>query len=104
MFLIAISSEEFFYSRKHICCYFSAPWANLGISPNDSAGKDLPAMQETLETWVQSPSSENPLEEEMAAHSNTLDWKIPWTEEHGGLQARGVQRVRHAWAHGTETI
>ena len=53
-------------------------------------------MQETLEIWVQSPSWENPLEEEMAAHSNTLAWKIPQMEEHGGLQPRGVQRVRHA--------
>ena len=38
---------------------------------------------------------EDPLEKEMAAHSSTLAWKIPWTEEHGRLQSMGSQRVRH---------
>jgi len=46
------------------------------------------------ETWVQSLGGD-PLEKEMAAHSRTLAWKIPWTEEHGGLQSTGSQRVRH---------
>ena len=46
----------------------------------------LPAMQETQ---VQSLSREDPLEKEMATHSNTLAWKIPWTEEHGRLQFMG---------------
>ena len=40
-----------------------------------------------------------PLEKEMAAHSNILAWKIPWTEEPGGLQSMGLQRVGHDWAH-----
>ena len=48
--------------------------------------------------WVQSLSQEDPLEEEMATHSNILAWKIPWTEEPGGLQSLGLQRVRHDWA------
>ena len=48
--------------------------------------------------WVQSLSQEDPLEEEMATHSNILAWKIPWTEEPGGLQSMGLQRVRHDWA------
>ena len=48
--------------------------------------KNLSAMQETWETWVQSLSLEYPLEEEMATHSSILSWKIPWTEEPGGLQ------------------
>ena len=52
-------------------------------------------MQETQETWVQSLSQEDPLEEEMATHSGILAWKIPWTEEPGGLQSMGSQRVRH---------
>ena len=51
-------------------------------------------MQET-ETQVRSLGWENPLEEEMATHSSILAWKIPWTEEHGGLQSMGLQRVRH---------
>ena len=40
------------------------------------------------------PSREDPLEEEMAAHSSIIAWKIPWTEEPGGLQSMGSQRVR----------
>ena len=39
--------------------------------------------------------NEDPLEEEMAAHSSILAWKIPWTEEPGGLQSMGLKRVRH---------
>ena len=54
--------------------------------------KNLPAMQET---WVPSLGWEDPLEKEMATHSSTLAWKIPWTEEPGGLQSMGSQRVRH---------
>ena len=44
---------------------------------------------------IQSLSLEDPLEEEMAAHSSILPWRIPWTEEPGGLQSVGLQRVRH---------
>ena len=54
--------------------------------------KHLPAMQET---WVQSLGREDPLEKEMATHSSILAWRIPWTEEPGGLQFTGSQRVRH---------
>ena len=54
--------------------------------------KHLPAIRETQ---VQSLGREDPLEKEMATHSSTLAWKIPWTEEAGGLQSMGSQRVRH---------
>ena len=54
--------------------------------------KNLPAVQET---WVQSLSLEDPPEKGMATHSNILAWNIPWTEEPGGLQSPGAQRVRH---------
>ena len=54
--------------------------------------KKLPAIQEM---WVQSLGQEDSLEKEIATHSNTLAWKIPWTEELGGLQSMGSQRVRH---------
>ena len=47
------------------------------------------------ETQVRSLSWEDPLEKEMATHSSTLAWKIPWTEEPGGLQSIGSQRVGH---------
>ena len=49
--------------------------------------KNLPAMQETQEMWVQSLGWEDPLEEEMATYSSILAWRIPWTEEPGGLQS-----------------
>ena len=54
--------------------------------------KRLPTMQET---WVRSLGQEGTLEKEMAIHSNTLAWKIPWMEEHGRLQSMGSQRVGH---------
>ena len=52
--------------------------------------KNLPARQET---WVPSLGGEGPLEKGMATHSSILAWKIPWTEEPGGLQSTGFQRV-----------
>ena len=54
--------------------------------------KNVPAVQETR---VRSLSWEDPLEKEMATHSNILAWKISWTEEPGGLQSMGSQRVGH---------
>ena len=54
--------------------------------------KNLPAMQET---WVQSLGWEDLLKEGMATHSSILAWRIPWTEEPGGLQSVEVQRVSH---------
>ena len=54
--------------------------------------KNLPAMQET---WVQSLGREDPLEKGMANHFSVLAWRIPWTEETGGLQSMGSQRVGH---------
>ena len=72
-------------------------WENLEL-PNIVKGtslvaqmvKRLPAMRET---WVQFLGREDPLEKEMATHSSTLAWKIPWTEEPGRLQSMGSQRV-----------
>ena len=54
--------------------------------------KSLPAVQET---WVRSLGWEDPLEEEMATHSSTLAWEIPWMEEPGRLQSMGSRRVGH---------
>ena len=64
----------------------------LGASLVAHMVKCLPAMQETR---VQSLVQEDPLEKEIAAHSSTLAWKIPWTKEPGGLQSMGSQRVGH---------
>ena len=54
--------------------------------------KCLPAKQET---WVRPLGWEDALEKEMATHSSILAWRIPWTEEPGGLQSTGSQRVGH---------
>ena len=64
-------------------------------SPGGSALKNLPAVQETQETWVQPVDWEYPLKESMATHSSILAWRIPWTEEPGRLQSMGLQKVRH---------
>ena len=56
------------------------------------AVKNLPPMQET---WVRSLGQEDALEEGMTTHSSILAWRIPWTEEPGGLRSMGLQRVRH---------
>ena len=57
--------------------------------------KNPPAMQGMQETWFRSLGQEDPLEEEMAIHSGVLAWRIPWTEEPGGLQSTGSHRVGH---------
>ena len=54
--------------------------------------KNLPAMQETK---VQFLGGEDPLKKEMVTHSNILAWRIPWTEEPGGLLSMGLQSIRH---------
>ena len=54
-------------------------------------------MQETYEMWIRSLGGEDPLEEGMATHSSILAWRIPWTEEPGGLQPVGSQRVGLKW-------
>ena len=66
---------------------FCMHWASLVAQI-----ENLPAMQETR---VQSLGQEDHLEKEMATHSSILAWRIPWTEEPGGLQSLGSQRVRH---------
>ena len=53
--------------------------------------KNLPAMQETQETWVWSLGQEDPLKKEMATHPSNLAWEILWTEEPGELQSMGSQ-------------
>ena len=57
--------------------------------------KNPPANAGDIETWVQSLGWEDPLEEGMASHSSILACRIPWTEEPGGLQSMGSQRIIH---------
>ena len=78
MFTLSI----FFYNQEH------HNWASLVAQRL----KRLPAM---WETWVRSLGQEDPLDKEMATHSSILAWRIPWTEESGGLQSIGSQRVGH---------
>ena len=57
--------------------------------------KNLPAVQEMQESSIQSLGWEDPLEEGIASHSSILAWRIPWTEELGGLQSMSLQRVQY---------
>ena len=66
--------------------------ALIRASPVAQMVKNLPAMHET---WIRSLGWEDPLEKGMATHSSILAWRIPWTEEPGGLQSMGFQRVGH---------
>ena len=56
--------------------------------------RNPPIMQKMQETWVRSLDQEDPLEEGLVTHSSILAWRIPWTEETGGLQSIKLQRVR----------
>ena len=67
----------------------------MGVSQVVLVVKNLPANAGDVETRVQSLGQEDPLEEGMATYSSVLAWRIPWTEEPGGLQSIGLQRVRH---------
>ena len=71
---------------------------NVFTSPSDlqiaQAVKNPPLMREI---WVQSLGWDDPLEEGITTHSSILAWRIPWTEEPGGLQSMGSQRVGHDW-------
>ena len=62
--------------------------------PRGSVVKNLPAMHEPQETRVQSLGWQDALEEEMATHSSILAWRIPWTEEPGGLQSVGRKEIQ----------
>ena len=66
--------------------------------PSGLVVNNLPAMQEPQEIQVQSMGQEDPLEKGMATHSSSLAWRIPWTEEPGGLSTTESKRVRHDWS------
>ena len=104
---ISYPAKSFWFNECYLCFLcFSRMFTcfNLSFDPHCRSGRAsqvaqwlrfcLP-MQEMQETWVPSLGGEDPLEEEMAIHSNTLAWRIPWTEEPGGLQSIGLQsRIR----------
>ena len=66
--------------------------------------KNLLSRWKTQETWVWSLGQEDSLEKQMATHSSTLAWRIPWTEKPDGLWSMGSQRVRHDWVTNTFTF
>ena len=72
-------------------------WESLGQQEAFPVAQRLKRLSAMRETWVGSLDQEDPLEKEMATHSSILAWRIPWTEEPGGLQSTGSQRVGHNW-------
>ena len=86
-------SHQFKSPKCHHLNYLIQIWVRTSLVAQ--IVKHLSTMQET---WVQSLGWEDPLEKEMAIHSSTIAWKIPWTEEPGSLQSMGLQRVGHNWA------
>ena len=83
------------YGSFPLTIYFTHGSVYVWASLEAQMVKNLLAMQET---WVQFLGQEGPLEEKMATHSSILAWRIPWTEEPGGLQSMGWQRVESNWA------
>ena len=98
--LFTIFCDIFFYNVKHITgfpCHFYT-FLSLILSNNSLVAQRIKHLPATQETRVRSLGWEDPLEKEMATHSSTLVWRIPWTEEPGRLQSTGWQRVGHDWA------
>ena len=87
-----------FYFKQVI--YMHNCWL-IPLPHHGSAVKNLPANVEDAGMEVQSLGREDPLEEEMASHSNILAWEISWRGEPGRLQSMGLQRVRRDWAQHT---
>ena len=82
-----------------ICPYQSFHGHVLGFPGGWAVKKNLPAMQEIQDMWVQSLDQEDTREEEMATHSNILASKIPWTEKPDGLQCVGSRSIIRDGAH-----
>ena len=83
------------WSLSWFCCVFIDVYSRRRSFPGVSVVKDPPVVQETQ---IHSLGQEDPLEKGMVTHSSILAWEIPWTQEPGGLQSMGSQRVRHSWA------
>ena len=88
--------------KIRISIFFRGHWPAMLMSPKASqmalVVKNHLPMQETKETQVQSLSWEDALEKGMVTHSSILAWRIPWTEEPGGLQPIESKRVGHDWS------
>ena len=73
-------------------------WGSFSVCEKYLVAQTVKRLLAMRETRVRSLGREDPPEEEMASHSSTFAWKISWTEEPGGLQSMGSQRVGHDWA------
>ena len=85
--------EYYVATKKNEIILFAVTWIDLEMTKASLVAqmvKSLPAM---WETWVRSQGWKDPLEKEIATHSSTLGWEIPWTEEPARLQSLGSQRV-----------
>ena len=82
---------ESWHSGKGMSCFLRAYLVAQAV-------RNPPVMQEPQEMQVWPLGQEKPLEEEMATYSSILAWRIPWTEEPGGQQSMGLQRVKHNWS------
>ena len=92
-----VSKSGYIWYVRRVECVFNGIVVSELLTRSPSVAqmvKNLPVM---WETWVRSLGWEDPLEEGMATHSSILAWRIPWTEEPGGLQSVGLQRVRQGW-------
>ena len=87
LYLIATSNNSLQKKYRNVLLIIKKQWASQVIQ----RVKNPPAMQEPQETWVQSLGQEETLEEGMGTPSAILAWRIPWTEESGGLQSKGLQ-------------
>ena len=90
------SSSLLYTPKGGLCIFYYLPYYWWGF-PVAQTVKNLPAMQETW-GW------KDPLEKGMATHSSILAWRIPWTEDPGGLQSMGSERFGHDWASITFTF
>ena len=86
------TEEQILFSQMLSFSVTEVLLSSLGASLVAQRVKHLPAMQET---WVRFLGWEDPLEKEIATHSSTLAWKIPWMEKPSRLQSVGSQRIRH---------
>ena len=98
-------SDFISFTLTHLCvcvcvcvCVFICVFSSRQFSLVAQMAKHLPEMQE-IRVW--SMGQKDPLERGMATHSSHLAWRIPWTEEPGGLKSVGLQRVGHDWATNT---
>ena len=99
---VSCIGRQILYHQSHPTLIFALtlPTSSIRASLVPQTIKNLPAVQETR---VWSLGQDDALEKGMATHSSILAWRIPWTEEPGGLQSMELQRVRHNWATNTFT-